>query len=129
MIASSPMIPTKRPMRPSTPVRRRSLATLTGNCVTSTRLTRIITDSIDCLRNTDDSSTQLLIRLYHYKSIQLQREPEKFFRFQQELLSGLRRLHPTVVDHASKCQENDPGLQPTPIVTCRLAQATIRKLI
>lgn len=118
----------KQKPRPSTPIRRRCLASLPCNSMNTNHLQMILLDLIDRLKDSTDSSTQLLIRLYHHKSPRLQDQPEKLFLFQQEIFTGLRRLHPTAINISLFNQENQILNIPQPIVTCRSAQATIRKL-
>ena len=125
---SSPVVLSKKQIRPSTPIRRRCLASLPCNSITSLRLEQALTDLIDRVHESSDSSTQLLLRLYHHKLTRLDDQPEKRFAFQQEIYSSLRRLHPSTSTDASWNQENQVGFEPKPVVTCRSAQATVRKL-
>lgn len=128
-LISSPMTISKSKTRPSTPIRRRCLASLQTNSFSSQLyVQQVLLDLIDKVQDSTDSSTQLLIRLYHHKSERLTDQPEKLFLFQQEIYSGLRRLHPTINISSTLNQENQPVNSPKPIVTCRSAQATIRKL-
>lgn len=127
-IVSSPLALYKSKARPSTPIRRRCLASLPCNSIKPSQVQAGLLDLIDRLKDCSDSSTQLLIRLYHYKSPRLHDQPEKLVSFQQEIFSGLRRLHPTVINAASFNQENQILTTPQPIITSRSAQATIRKL-
>ena len=125
---SSPIVLNKKPIRPSTPIRRRCLASLHQNTISHLRLDQLLTDVIERLEDSTDSSTQLLIRLYRHKSSRLQETPEKLQLFQQEMLNSLRRLHPSVIDQRTVNDENSFTYEPKPIVICRSAQATIRKL-
>ena len=125
---SSPIVLHKKPMRPSTPIRRRCLASLPQNTLSHLRLERLLADLLERLEDTADSSTQLLIRLYRHKSSRLQETPEKLHLFQQEMLNSLRRLHPTLIDQRATDNENLCTYQPQPVVSGRSAQATIRKL-
>lgn len=88
----------------------------------------VLFDLFDRLKDCSDSSTQLLIRLYHHKSPRLHEQPDQLVAFQQEIFTGLRRLHPTVLNVSLFNQENEILHPQQPIVTCRSAQATIRKL-
>jgi hypothetical protein len=115
-------------IRPSTPIRRRCLASLPCNVTSNVNLQQALLDLIDRLKDSTDSSTQLLIRLYHHKSDRLHEQPEKLILFQQEIYSGLRRLHPSMINISFFNQENQLINTPKPIITCRSAQATIRKL-
>jgi hypothetical protein len=115
-------------IRPSTPIRRRCLASLPCNVTNNVNLQQALLDLIDRLKDSTDSSTQLLIRLYHHKSDRLHEQPEKLILFQQEIYSGLRRLHPSMINISLFNQENQLINTPKPIITCRSAQATIRKL-
>jgi hypothetical protein len=125
---TSPMIISKIKTRPSTPIRRRCLATLPMNTTNNIHIQQVLLDLIDRLKDSTDSSTQLLIRLYHHKSVRLHDQPEKLILFQQEIYSGLRRLHPSIINISSLNQENQLINTPQPIITCRSGQATIRKL-
>ena len=128
-IISSPMTLSKASLRPSTPIRRRHLSILQCNTLSShLNLQQALLDLIDQVQRSTDSSTQLLIRLYHHKSPQLFDQPERLFLFQEEIYSGLRRLHPTIKLASLANEENQLINTPQPIVTCRSAQATIRKL-
>lgn len=127
-IVSSPIVMYKNKPRPSTPIRRRCLASLPCNSIKPSHMQTVLLDLIDRLKDSLDSSTQLLIRLYHHKSPRLNDQPEKLVSFQQEIFTGLRRLHPTVINTSSFNQENQTLNTPQPIITCRSAQATIRKL-
>lgn len=127
-IISSPIVLSKSKLRPSTPIRRRCLAPLQCNLTNNINIQQTLPDIIERLKDSTDSSTQLLIRLYHYKSVRLTDEPEKLFLFQQEIYSGLRRLHPVIINSSLLNQENQLINKPQPIITCRSAQATIRKL-
>ena len=124
----STIVISKLKPRPSTPIRRRCLASLPCNTMNSIHLQAVLTDLIDRLKDSSDSSTQLLIRLYHHKSSLLRDQPEKLISFQQEIFASLRRLHPTAINGSLLHQENQILNIPQPIVTCRSAQATIRKL-
>ncbi|CAF1024642.1 unnamed protein product [Rotaria sp. Silwood1] len=124
---SSPNVISKSKTRPSTPVRRRCLASIQCN-VRNDSIEPALLDLIDRLKNSTDSSTQLLIRLYYHKSVRLNDQPEKLYLFQQEIYSGLRRLHPSLINSSSLKQENQLFIVPQPIITSRSAQATIRKL-
>lgn len=125
---SSPIYLSKKQVRPSTPIRRRCLVSLPCNSFTSVRLEQALADLIDRVHDSTDSSTQLLLRLYHHKLTRLDDQPEKRFAFQQEVYASLRRLHPSISNDASVDQENQVGFEPKPVVTCRSAQATVRKL-
>lgn len=114
--------------RPSTPIRRQCLASLNCNLTYNINIQKALIDLIDQLKGSTDSSTQLLIRLYYHKSARLDDQPEKLHLFQQEIYSGLRRLHPTIINSSLMEQENDHCLMPKPVITSRSAQATIRKL-
>jgi hypothetical protein len=114
--------------RPSTPIRRRCLASLSCNLTNNINIQHALLDLIDRLKDSTDSSTQLLIRLYHYKSLRLHDQPEELILFQQEIYSSLRRLHPSMINISSFNQENQLINTPKPIITCRSGQATIRKL-
>jgi hypothetical protein len=118
---SSPVVISTKQIRPSTPIRRRCLAPLQCNINTE----HALLDLIDRIKDSTDSSTQLLIRLYHYKSIRLNDQREKLYSFQQEIYAGLRRLHPSIITSTSS---NQVIKNPQPTITCRSAQATIRKL-
>ena len=87
-----------------------------------------LTALVERVQACPDSSTQLLLRLYHHKSPRLTDQPEKLFLFQQEIYDSLRRLHPSVVNSVSPSQENHLVTSQQPQVACRSAQATIRKL-
>jgi len=127
-LISSPIVLSKNKTRPSTPIRRRCLAPLQCNIINNINIQQALLDLIDRVKDSTDSSTQLLIRLYHYKSLRLNDEPEKLVLFQQEIYSGLTRLHPSIKNSSSLNQENHLINIQQPIVTCRSAQATIRKL-
>jgi len=127
-IISSPMGSSKNKIRPSTPFRRRCLASLPCNLTNNINIQQALLDLIDCVKDSTDSSTQLLIRLYHHKSLRLNDQPEKLFLFQQEIYSGLRRLHPSIRNSSLLNQENQLINIPQPTITCRSGQATIRKL-
>jgi hypothetical protein len=127
-LISSPVVLSKNKIRPSTPIRRRCLAPLQCNITNNINIQQALLDLIDRVKDSTDSSTQLLIRLYHYKSPRLNDQPEKLFLFQQEIYSGLTRLHPSIKNSSSLKQENHLINIQQPIVTCRSAQATIRKL-
>jgi len=127
-LISSPIVLSKNKTRPSTPIRRRCLASLQCNIINNINIQQALLDLIDRVKDSTDSSTQLLIRLYHYKSLRLNDEPEKLVLFQQEIYSGLTRLHPSIKNSSSLNQENHLINIQQPIVTCRSAQATIRKL-
>ncbi|CAF3173772.1 unnamed protein product [Rotaria socialis] len=114
--------------RPSTPLRRRCLGSLQCNMTYNVNIEQTLLDFIDRLKDSTDSSTQLLLRLYHHKSVRLNDQPEQLYSFQQEIYSSLRRLHPTIVTSSTLKQENRLCIIPEPIVTGRSAQATIRKL-
>jgi hypothetical protein len=125
---SSSTIASTKKIRPSTPIRRRCLAPLQCNLINNINIQQALLDLIDRVKNSTDSSTQLLIRLYQHKSIRLNDEPEKLHLFQQEIYSGLRRLHPSIINSSSFNQENQIIITPQPIITVRSGQATIRKL-
>ncbi len=95
-LISSPIVLSKNKTRPSTPIRRRCLASLQCNIINNINIQQALLDLIDRVKDSTDSSTQLLIRLYHYKSLRLNDEPEKLVLFQQEIYSGLTRLHPSI---------------------------------
>lgn len=123
-IILSPIVASKNKIRPSTPIRRRCLAPLQYNLIHNINIQQALLELIDRVKDSTDSSTKLLIRLYEHKSIRLHDQPEKLSLFQQEIYSGLRRLHPS----CSSNQENRLLNIPQPIITGRSAQATIRKL-
>ncbi|CAF0917544.1 unnamed protein product [Rotaria sordida] len=125
---SSPNMILKIKTRPSTPMKRRCLTSLQCNVRNNINIQQGLLDLIDRLKNSTDSSTQLLIRLYYHKSVRLNDQPEKLYLFQQEIYSGLRRLHPSIIDSSLLKQENQLYIVPQPIITSRSAQATIRKL-
>lgn len=126
-IILSPLALSKTKLRPSTPVRRRCLALLQSNTPRSLSVEQPLLHLLELLKESPDSSTQLLIRLYHHKSPRLQDQPEALCLFQREIYAGLRRLHPALV--TSSCdQENQSVPPPQPIVAVRSGQATIRKL-
>ncbi|CAF1399247.1 unnamed protein product [Adineta ricciae] len=127
-IISSPVVHSKTRMRPSTPIRRRCLAPLQCNSTRTIHIQHILLELIDSLRDSTDSSTQLLIRLYYHKSSRLNDQPDKLLLFQQEIYSSLRRLHPSLIKPSLFDQENQLTKTPQPIVTSRSGQATIRKL-
>ncbi|CAF2738663.1 unnamed protein product [Rotaria sp. Silwood2] len=127
-LISSPNVNSKIKTRPSTPIRRRCLASLQCNVKNNINIQQALLDLIDRLKNSNDSSTQLLIRLYYHKSLRLNDQPEKLYLFQQEIYSGLRRLHPSIINSSSMKQENELSIVPQPVITSRSAQATIRKL-
>jgi len=127
-IMSSPIVLPKNKIRPSTPIRRRCLGQLQCNLTNNINIQQALLDLIDHVKDSTDSSTQLLIRLYYYKSLRLNDQPEKLLLFQQEIYSGLRRLHPSIINSSLLNQENQLIHTQQPIITCRSAQATIRKL-
>jgi hypothetical protein len=127
-IILSPIVVSKTQIRPSTPIRRRCLASLQCNLTHNINIQQALLDLIDRVKDSTDSSTQLLVRLYHHKSIRLNDQPEKLSLFQQEIYSGLRRLHPSIINSSSFNQENQLINTPQPIISGRSGQATIRKL-
>ncbi|CAF1232261.1 unnamed protein product [Adineta steineri] len=128
-IILSPIVITKNKIRPSTPVRRRCLASLQCNLTHNINIEQVLLKLIDRLQDSIDSSTQLLIRLYQHKSLRLIDEPKKLSLFQEEIYSGLRRLHPSIVNSSLLNQENQMNItMPQPIITGRSGQAIIRKL-
>jgi hypothetical protein len=124
----SPVVIPKNKTRPSTPIRRRCLAPLQCNFINNINIQQALLDLIDRIKDSTDSSTQLLIRLYQHKSIRLNDQPEKLYLFQQEIYSGLRRLHPSIINSSSFNQENQLIMTPKPMISVRSGQATIRKL-
>ncbi|UJR27320.1 hypothetical protein I4U23_008613 [Adineta vaga] len=127
-IVLSPIVSSKKQIRPSTPIRRRCLAPLQCNSTRTIYMQQVLLNLIECLKDSTDSSTQLLIRLYHHKSPRLHDQPEKLLLFQQEIYSGLRRLHPSMINSSLFDQENQLIATPQPIIASRSAQATVRKL-
>jgi hypothetical protein len=127
-MSSPSMFISKTSIRPSTPRRRRCLAPLQCNGTNNINIQQVLLDLIDHVKDSTDSSTQLLIRLYHHKSLRLNDQPEKLFLFQEEIYSALRRLHPSIKNSSIFNQENQLMNIPQPMITCRSAQATIRKL-
>ena len=128
LTVSSPVNYNKKFSRPATPIRRRSIVSPADDYLTTTRLDNTLDRLISQLQDSRDSSTQLLIRLYNHKSIRLQDDPQRFLHFQHEIYTSLRRLHPSLSIENVVNQEIQNGFQPKAIVTCRSAQATVRKL-
>lgn len=126
---SSPIVYGKKITRPSTPIRRRILPASEQSSIPSSQLNRIVEHLIERLeKESIDSSTKILIRLYRHKLNRLENDPDKLVDFLRDIYSSVRRLNPSLFEELKLEEEKLISTQIEPIVVCRSARATIRKL-